>query len=126
MSSPKVTVTVRVFPTESEDKIVKVLEETFPGIQIEKRGEYIVGKGGEELVDALVDMIKKEKIAARAHALFKKRRRGDTVVIPLERDPLTVKRISFGEDGEFPPIWIEIKGDVDEVLDRLRSTADAE
>ncbi|HID08670.1 TPA: hypothetical protein EYP13_00405 [Candidatus Micrarchaeota archaeon] len=124
MRSLKVTVTVRKYPTESEEKIVEILRDLFPGMEIEQRGDYIVGRGGGESLETLLDMIKRERIAARAYALFKKRRRGDTIVIPLERDPLVVKRLSFGEDGEFPPIWVEIRGDVDEVLARLRDIAD--
>jgi len=123
MQSLKVTVTVRTHPTESEERIVKILKNVFPGIDIRKVGDYIIGKG--DAVDALISMIKKERIAARAYNLFKKRRRGDEVIIPLERDPLASGRISFGEEGEFPPIWVEIRGNVDEVLARLRDLADA-
>lgn len=124
MPSLEVTVTVRVFPTESEERILEILRETFPGIDLQRRGDYIIGKGDEKSLETLINMIGKERIAARAYALFKKRKRGDTILIPLERDPLTVKRISFGEDGEFPPIWVEIRGDVDEILARLRDLAD--
>lgn len=124
MPSLEVTVTVRVFPTESEERILEILRETFPGIDLQRRGDYIIGKGDEKSLETLINMIGKERIAARAYALFKKRKRGDTILVPLERDPLTVKRISFGEDGEFPPIWVEIRGDVDEILARLRDLAD--
>ena len=124
MPSLDVTVTVKTFPTESEERIMEILRETFPGMEFQRRGDYIIGKGNENHLENLLGMIGREKIAARAYALFKKRKRGDSVLIPLERDPLAVKRISFGEDGEFPPIWVEIRGDVDAVLARLRDLAD--
>lgn len=124
MQSLEVTVTVRVFPTESEERLKEILRNTFPGMSFERKGDYMVGKGGPEALEGLLNMIARERIAARAYALFKKRKRGDSIVIPLERDPLSVSRISFGEDGEFPPVWVEIRGDIDAVLARLRDIAD--
>jgi len=124
MPSLEVTVTVKVFPTESEERIMEILRNTFPGMEFERKGGYIVGKGDENSIENLINMIGREKIAARAYALFKKRKKGDSILIPLERDPLAVRRISFGEDGEFPPIWVEIRGDVDAILARLRDLAD--
>ncbi len=124
MPSLEVTVTAKVFPTESEERIMEILSDTFPGMKFERKGDYIVGKGDESSIDNLINMIGREKIAARAYVLFKKRKRGNSILIPLERDPLAVKRISFGEDGEFPPIWVEIRGDVDAILARLRNLAD--
>jgi len=124
MPSLDVTLTAKIFPTESENRLLEMLREMFPGMAFERKGEYIMGKGSEESLERLFDTIGRERIAARAYALFKKRRRGNTLIIPLSREPLVVGRISFGEEGEFPPIWVEIRGDVDAVLARLRDLAD--
>ncbi len=123
MPSLEVSVTVRVFPTESEERIMEILQKTFPRLDFNRKGDYIVGKGGEDALDELINIIGREKIAARAYAMMKKRGRGNSIIFPIERDPLAVGKISFGEDGEFPPIWVEIRGDVDEVLARLRNIA---
>ncbi len=125
MQSPSVTVVCHVLPTESREKIVKAIRKAFGNVTFEDYENRIVAKGGPDAVESLIRLIERERIAARAYFLFKSRKKGDTITFALERDPLTVEKISFGEDSAVPPIWVEIRGGVNEILDRLRSIAES-
>jgi len=124
MPSLSVTIVCNVLPTESQEKIAAAIRKVFGDVSVTEYDDKIVAEGGEDAVDSLIRAISREKIAARTYFLFKSRKKGDSIVFPLERDPLTVGRISYGEDSAVPPIWVEIRGDVDEVLERIRSIAD--
>jgi predicted RNA binding protein with dsRBD fold (UPF0201 family) len=125
MQSLELTAFCRVLPTESTEKIVRALKKVFgESILIRADDEKVMVEGDEKAVNAFLNVIGREKIAARTYFLFKHRRKGDTISFPLERDPLTVGKISFGEDSAVPPVWVEIRGDVDEVLERLRNLAE--
>ncbi|GEM_PF-3166330 len=116
---------VHVYPTESEEKLRKILEETFPGIELERRGDYIVGKAGKEAIEHLIEMWKRESILGRAAIVLRKYKKGNTIRFPLAREPLVVKRTSFGDEGEFGPIWVEVTGDVDALIDYVKSLFDS-
>ncbi len=120
-----VKVFVHVYPTESEEKIEQILRETFPGIELERKGEYIVGRAGKEAIEHLIEMWKRESILGRAAVVLRKYKKGNTIRFPLAREPLTVKRTSFGDEGEFGPVWVEVIGDVDALIDYVKSLFDA-
>jgi len=124
MPSLSVTIVCNVLPTESREKIEAAIRKVFGDVSVQEHDGRIVAEGGKDAVDSFISVISREKIAARTYFLFKSRKKGDSITFPLERDPLTVGRISFGEDSAVPPIWVEIRGDVDEVLERIRGIAD--
>lgn len=124
MPSHSVTIACNVLPTESAEKIKAAIRKVFENVEFHEQDGRIMAEGGEDAVNAFIRVVAREKIAARTYFLFKSRKKGDSIVFPLERDPLTVGRISYGEDSAVPPIWVEIRGDVDEILERIRSIAD--
>ncbi|NPA76532.1 MAG: hypothetical protein GXN93_02135 [Candidatus Diapherotrites archaeon] len=124
MQSLNVTIVCNVLPTESPEKIKNAIRKVFGDVAFTDDERRIIAEGDKQAVESLINVIARERIAARAYFLFKARKKGDSIIFPLERDPLTVGKISFGEDSAVPPIWVEIRGNVDEVLERLRSIAD--
>ena len=118
----EVELTVRVKPTEDVNKVLEAVKKLFPDLEFEVKDTYIVGRGrGIEALRTFVDVIGREAIAARALSLIKERRRGKSVVIPIDKEVATVGRISFDEEGEMGPMWLEVRGDVEEVEDLIRS-----
>ncbi len=118
----KIKVYARLNPTEDEEKVINAIKNIFPTLKVEKRGDVIVGEGeGEEALSRFIHIIGREEVAARTLNLLKSRRRGNRITFPLDREVALVERISFGEESELGPIWVEIEGDVDTVIDRVAS-----
>ncbi len=118
----EVELTVRIKPTEDPEKVLEAVKKLFPDLEYEVRESYVVGRGkGIEALRTFIDVIGREAIAARALSLIRERRRGNSVVIPIDKEVATVGRISFDEEGEMGPMWLEVRGDVEEVEDLIRS-----
>jgi len=119
-----VTIHCRLFPTEDPRKVADAIRMLFPDAEIEIHEDRIIGK--TDNIDHLLDVIGREEIAPRALAVMKRGKKRSRLSFPLSREAATVGKISFGEEGEFPPIWVEVEGDVEEIFDRLRSLAGSE
>ncbi len=118
----EVELTVRIKPTEDPEKVLEAVKKLFPDLEYEVRESYVVGRGeGIEALRTFIDVIGREAIAARTLSLIRERRRGNSVVIPIDKEVATVGRISFDEEGEMGPMWLEVRGDVEEVEDLIRS-----
>ncbi len=118
----EVNLVVRIKPTEDPDKVLDAVKNIFPDLDFEIKEDRIVGKGsGIDALRRFVEIVGREAIIPRTLQLLKERRRGDSIVIPIDKEVATIGRISYDEEGEMGPIWLEIRGDVEEVIDLLRS-----
>ena len=118
----EVEVVVRVKPTEDPDKVLDAVKKLFPDLEYRVKEGLIVGRGrGIEALRNFVNVIGREGIAPRTIQLLRERRRGNSVVIPIDKEVATVGRISYDEEGEMGPMWLEVRGDVQELEDTIRS-----
>ncbi len=118
----EVTVTARLKHTEDPEKVLQAMKNLFPDLEYEVREGYIVGRGrGIEALRTFIEIIGREAIAPRTLQLLRERKRGRSIVIPIDKEVATVSRISFDEEGEMGPIWLEVRGDVEELENAIRS-----
>ena len=96
----------------------------FPEARLERRGDYIYGEA--DSIQTFLDVVGREGIAARALQVMKRGKKGDTITFPVSREAAVVGKISFGTEGEFPPIWVEVSGDVEDFIAALRALAGSE
>ena len=120
----KVRIICRVFPTEDEEKVKEAIRCFFPDARLERKGEYIYGE--TESLDTLIDAIGREGIAARALKVMKRCKKHSTITFPMSREAATAGRISFGTEGEFPPIWVEVVEGAEGFIAALRALAGLE
>lgn len=111
----------RVFPTEDEEKVKEAIRNFFPDARLERRGEYIYGE--TESLDAFLDAVGREGIAARALKVMQRCKKHSTITFPISREAATAGRISFGTEGEFPPIWVEVVEGAEGFIAALRALA---
>ncbi len=103
----EVEILARVRPSEDVEKVVDAIKKLFPDARVRKEGTLVYATiTWEELLSA----VRKEGIEPRFRALLRSRKRGKSVVIPIDKQAATAGRISFDEDD---PMWVEIRGDVD-------------
>lgn len=114
----------RVFPTEDEEKVRAAIRTFFPEAELERRGEYIYGEAHS--LDTLLDAIGREGIAARALKVMQRCKKHSAITFPLSREAATAGKISFGTEGEFPPIWVEVVEGAEDFLSALRNLAGLE
>ncbi len=120
----KARIICRLFPTEDEEKVVAAIRVFFPEARLERRGEYIYGE--TETLDTFLDAVGREGIAARALSVMKRGKKHSTITFPISREAATAGRISFGTEGEFPPIWVEVVEGVEDFIAALRALAGLE
>ena len=123
----EVTLIARVKPTEDPEKVLNAMKNIFPDLEYEVKEDRIVGRGkGIDALRRFIEIIGREAIAPRTLSLLRERKRGDSIVIPIDKEVATVSRISFDEEGEMGPMWLEVRGDVEEVIDLVRSLIPSE
>lgn len=109
----KIEVVARLMPTEDPEKVLAAMKNIFPELEYNVGEGVIIGRGeGLSSLNTFFDIVGREGIGPRTLALFKERRRGDSVTIPIDREVATVGRLSFDDSH---PIWLEIRGDIHEV-----------
>ncbi len=117
----KIEVVAKLWPTEDPEKVLAAMKNIFPTLQYTLSKDYIVGRGeGLSSLSTFLDIVGREGIAPRTLALLRERRRGDSVVLPIDREVATVGRLSFDDSH---PIWLEIRGDIHEVERALMALA---
>ncbi|NPA86697.1 MAG: hypothetical protein GXO00_01690 [Candidatus Diapherotrites archaeon] len=120
----EVTLIAKLSPTEDPQKVLEAMKKLFPELNFEVKEDRIVGRGeGIAALRRFVEIIGREAIAPRTLSLLRERRRGDSILIPIDREVATTERISYDEEGEMGPMWLEVRGDVEELLELVRSLA---
>ena len=118
----EVTLVAKIKPTESPDLVLKAMKNLFPDLEFEVKENVIIGKGkGIESLRRFIEIVGREAIIPRTLQLLEERRRGDSIVIPIDKEVATVGRISYDEEGEMGPMWLEVRGDVEEFINLIRS-----
>lgn len=118
----KLRVEAELKPTESRDKVEEAVKRIFPTLQLELRGNSLVGESTRaEVLEKLHDQLRLQAIRDSGQKVLRAGREGGTVRFMLNKQAATVSKVSF-TDGESPlgPIAVTIEApDPDLVIDYL-------
>jgi len=118
----KLRVEAKINPTESRDKVEEAVKRIFPALQLELRGDSLVGESSRpKVLENLHQQLQLQAIRNSARKVLRTGREDDTVRFMLNKQAATVSKVSF-TDGESPlgPIVVTIQAsDPDLVIDYL-------
>lgn len=121
-----VTVTTKVNPTESVEKVETALRRVLGEIdpkRVEENGSVILKSHmeGLEALKYFKEQLKKQRIRDAARSFISSRAEEGSISFGLNKQAAYVGRISFYHSQESPlgPIQIKISGDVDEIINYL-------
>lgn len=123
----EVIISTRLRPTEDPEKVLKALKNLFPDVKFEVKNDVVLGRAqGIGALRRFIEIIGREGIGPRTLEVLRQGRRGRSITIPIDKEVATVSRISFDEEGEMGPIWLEVRGDVEEFERLVASTIPGE
>jgi len=118
----KLRVETKINPTESRDKVEEAVKRIFPALQLELRGDSLVGKSSQpKVLENLHQQLQLQAIRSSARKVLRAGREDDAVRFMLNKQAATVSKVSF-TDGESPlgPIVVTIQAsDPDLLIDYL-------
>lgn len=125
MDVMRIRVEAEVYPTESEEKVVRAIRNVFPGLELRVRrldGSALVeGEGeGREVLENLKNMIRMRRIRAAARAVLKSSLQEGRLVFYLNKQAAYAGHVSFTEpvgESPLPPIRVEVEAeDLEELI----------
>ncbi|HPE63136.1 MAG TPA: RNA-binding domain-containing protein [Methanothrix sp.] len=107
----ELSLSVAVRPTESPEKVVKAMENLFPGIAIAAREGWIEGHGGTRSLATFHRLLREQRILDTARSVMLQGVVADSVQFRLNKQAATVSRINFPPEEEpLGSIHVEIRG----------------
>jgi len=109
ISVTAIRITARCHPTEDRDKVVQAILNIFPDAVLE--GEDPVTGVGQSF-ERFAELLRRQKIRAAARATLARGVRGQTVSFSLNKQVVTVGKVSFSDEQQpLGAIDVEIESD---------------
>jgi len=119
MAKVEVSVNVPVRPTEKVDKVVSAIENIFPGLTMDIRGDRIEAYDGLESLRNLHKLLRDQMILDTARSVLAQGRVGSSIRFSLNKQAAYMGMVNFSfEEEPLGSIHVQITGG-DQVIDWL-------
>lgn len=106
--SVEVEIETFVHPTEEEEKVVKAVKNLFPDAKVEIRNGKLFALARD--LKQFKELLKRQKILDTARSELMRCRRGNEIVVYLNKQTATVSRINFcDEDAVLSPLKVTFR-----------------
>ena len=119
MTKIEVSVYVLIRPTERVEKVTSAVENIFPGLMMDIRGDRIEAYGGPSTLCTLHKLLREQEILDTARSVMLRGREGNTIQFRLNKQAAFMGMVNFPPDEEpLGSIHVQVIGD-DVVIDWL-------
>jgi predicted RNA binding protein with dsRBD fold (UPF0201 family) len=115
----EVSIYVLIMPTERVEKVVHAVENIFPGLIMDIRGDRIEAYNGVEALQTFHKLLREQRILDTARSVMLNCRVGDSIQFRLNKQAAFMGKVNFPPEEEpLGSIHVQITGD-DRLIDWL-------